>query len=548
MKHNKFETHLCNNKMTFQECELSILRHAVDESEKVSKKRITENPDITRMMNILEGFLRSKKLICYGGLAINNILPKEVQFYDRDIEIPDYDFYSPRAMEHAIELADLFFKNGFEEVEAKAGVHYGTFKVFVNFIPIADITYLHRGIFKEIKKDSIIVDGILYAPPNFLRMNIFLELSRPAGDVSRWEKVLKRLNLLNEYYPIQLPTRKCNEIEIQRKMDSKVMIDQDTIYNVVRDELVRLKVVFFGGYASSLYARYIDHNHQKSFIMKIPDFDILSEDANKVADTVVKKLKDLGIHNCRKILHSEVGEIIPKHYEIAIGDDTIAFVYEPIACHSYNTIYMHDKEIRVATIDTMLTFYLAFYYSNKPYYYRDRILCMVKILFDVEQKNRLVQKGLLKRFSISCYGKQKTLDEIRSDKAKQFEVLKNSRNSKEYNMWFLKYSPKKDNQIKFSRSQSRPVAKKLPEVLPLTPVTKSPSSVIQSPSYNVTKKRFASSGLREETKFLDANDTDVERPTTEKVKTKKWRMPIPRIGWSTVKPSLPNIPRIPYFH
>ncbi len=49
------------------------------------------------------------------------------------------------------------------------------------------------------------VNGIRYAPPNFLRMNMYLELSRPAGDVSRWEKVFKRrvtteyLTLTNAY-------------------------------------------------------------------------------------------------------------------------------------------------------------------------------------------------------------------------------------------------------------------------------------------------------------------------------------------------------------
>ena len=73
---------------------------------------------------------------------------------------------------------------------SKAGVHFGTYKIFVNYIPIADITYLHNTIFNSIKKESIVVNGIMYAPPNFLRMNMYLELSRPNGDVSRWEKVL----------------------------------------------------------------------------------------------------------------------------------------------------------------------------------------------------------------------------------------------------------------------------------------------------------------------------------------------------------------------
>ena len=94
-------------------------------------------------------FLTKKKLVCYGGTAINNILPEEDKFYDKSIEIPDYDFFSPNAMNDAIELADHYYKAGYDEVEAKAGQHYGTYKVFVNFIPVADITSLDKQLYQK---------------------------------------------------------------------------------------------------------------------------------------------------------------------------------------------------------------------------------------------------------------------------------------------------------------------------------------------------------------------------------------------------------------
>ena len=97
-------------------------------------------------------FLKKKKLLCYGGTAINNILPKYAQFYNKEYEVPDYDFYSHDALIHAKELADLYHAAGYEHVEAKSGVHEGTFKVFVNFIPMADITSLHKELF-----DSLVV-------------------------------------------------------------------------------------------------------------------------------------------------------------------------------------------------------------------------------------------------------------------------------------------------------------------------------------------------------------------------------------------------------
>ena len=136
------------------------------------------------------------------------------------MELPDYDFYSPNPISDAKELADIYFKNGFIDIEAKAGVHHGTYKVFVNFMPIADITYINPDLFNSIKKDSIKIDNIFYAPVNFLRMSMYLELSRPNGDVSRWEKVLKRLSLLNKYYPLKGDN--CKNIKIQRPFESNL--------------------------------------------------------------------------------------------------------------------------------------------------------------------------------------------------------------------------------------------------------------------------------------------------------------------------------------
>ena len=44
---------------------------------------------------------------------------------------------------------------------------------------------------------------ILHSRLIIYSMLMYLELSRPAGDVSRWEKVLKRLTLLNKHYPLR---------------------------------------------------------------------------------------------------------------------------------------------------------------------------------------------------------------------------------------------------------------------------------------------------------------------------------------------------------
>jgi hypothetical protein len=434
----KFRPKECTDAMTFQECELAILRQVVDENEKIAGEKLASSAEIKKMIQIVEDFLEKKKLICYGGTAINNILPKEVQFYNKDYQIPDYDFFSPNAMEDAKELADIFFKEGYEDVEAKSGVHEGTYKVYVNFIPMADVTQLHKELFNILQKEAVKVAGIYYAPPNYLRMGMYLELSRPAGDISRWEKVLKRLNLLNEYHPMKL-NRDCPAIDFQRRMD-KHEEDHEAIYYIIRDTFVDLGLVFFGGYASTLYAKYMP-KQGKRFVQKIPDFDVLSENPERSATIVKERLEDAGFKKISIVHHKAYGEIIPEHYEVKMGNDILAFIYKPTACHNYNTITVDGRDINVATIDTIMSFYLAFLFSDADYYFKDRILCMGQYLFEVERKTRLAQKGLLKRFVPKCIGVQETMESIRAKKAARFTELKKKRGTREFEEVFLRYAP-----------------------------------------------------------------------------------------------------------
>jgi hypothetical protein len=425
------------DKTEFQEKELEILREAIDKAGELAGRKIISSGKIGDIINILEDFLRKKTLVCYGGTAINNILPLQAQFYDRSIEIPDYDFFSPNALEDAKELADLYYSAGYEEVEAKAGIHSGTFKVFVNYIPVADITYLDRKLFVAVSKESIKVNGILYAPPNYLRMAMYLELSRPAGDVSRWEKVLKRLILLNKFYPLK--GENCDAQDFQRSFEGSPE-DQRSIYNIVKSSFIDQSVIFFGGFANTLYSKYMP-KYQRKILNEIPDFDVLSEEPQKTALITKERLQYSGYKDVKIIKRKGIGEIIAPHYEISVGKDTVAFIYEPLACHSYNVVNIGGFDIRVATIDTMLSFYLAFIYADRPYYDYDRILCMAHYLFSVQAKNRLQQKGVLKRFSIKCYGKQETLETIRAEKSEKFKELKDDKKSREFEYNFLRYIP-----------------------------------------------------------------------------------------------------------
>jgi hypothetical protein len=432
------------NKTEFREKELSILREAVDNAEKSQKETIVNSPIIKSIIKIVETFLKENKLMCYGGTAINNILPEHEKFYNKATEIPDYDFFSSDAVSDAKKLADIYYKAGFDEVEAKAGVHTGTYKVFVNFIPIADITQMHHVLFEQLFKEAIKVDNIYYVPANFLRMSAYLELSRPKGDIGRWEKVMKRLLLLNKYYPIK--ETECNISHFIRKFEEPTN-KLNHIYNIIKNSIIDQKLVFFGGYAIYSYGNYLPPD-KKKLLLKYPDFDVLALDPLAASEKIVKKLNQANIKDTRILKKTGLGEVISVHYEIRIGNETVAFIYKPLACHSYNTIKVNNKIVKIATIDTMLSFYLAFIYADRQYYDVHRILCMAQYLFNVQARNRLKQTGVLKRFSTKCYGDQTTLENIRAKKTRIFKELKNDKNSEEYEKYFLRYLPGKTKKHK----------------------------------------------------------------------------------------------------
>jgi hypothetical protein len=415
--------------MSFSECELAILRHAVDENQLLSKRQMATSPDINKMVKIVEKFIRDKKLICYGGTAINNLLPKPVQFYNED-DVPDYDFFSRDPLNDAIELADIFFEHKFDYIEAKSGVHAGTFKVYVNFVAIADITYLHPVVYRSLQEEAIAIEDILYAPVNFLRMDMYKELSRPQGNVARWEKVSK-------------PCGSAFHAEIGK--------NGRKVHTAIRDIFIQAGAVFFGGYAASMYREFAP---AEPVSPEITEFSVLYVDIEQISLLIETTLNKMNIRDIVIVRHERMGELLPAYNEVRIRDHVVAYIYVPIACHSYNVLQSptSDKVIKIATIDTMLTFFLAFLYANIDSGRRDRLMCMTQYLFEIQEKHKLSQTGLLKRFTMSCYGKQESMNDMRVEKQAKFKELKHDRSSVEYNMRFLNYKPTgKKNKKRFRK-------------------------------------------------------------------------------------------------
>ena len=109
---------------------------------------------------------------------------------------------------------------------------------------------------------------------------------------------------------------RCNELNFMRDFEGNSE-DQKKIYDILRDSIIEQNLIFFGGYASNLYGKYMPKEQQKQ-LLSIPDFDVLSEDANASGIILRDRLKENGIKNVKILKRDAIGENIPLHYEIKV--------------------------------------------------------------------------------------------------------------------------------------------------------------------------------------------------------------------------------------
>jgi hypothetical protein len=408
----------------------------MEEIERVSEialkdidKTNASDPEVKKMLDIVHGFLQTHRLLCYGGTAINNLLPKQDQFYDPKYDIPDYDFFSEIPQIHAMKLADRFKNIGFKSIEVKPGSHLGTFKVFVNYIGIADITFLRNELFKKLWSKKIEKDGISYVPPNFLRMSIYLELSRPKGDVSRWTKIYQRLLLLNKHYPI---TTNCPK-------DKHIAIDHDTKQKV-QDILISNKAVLLGFNGATIHDRKQTWEYPVDVLCEPLKRNELVRKLNAVIDGVAKD-------------HGVYAEVIPAHTDISKNGHVFVRVFETSACHSFHKT---TTGLRIASIPTLLQFFFAMMYGDEYTHQvleEDRLMCVAQHLVDMANGNIKRRYKLLT--PIECIGHQESLIDIKRIKADVYSHVSKNKSSRNYLKYFFSYVPTETNRTKKLKLRER---------------------------------------------------------------------------------------------
>lgn len=385
------------------------LEKVVNQMTLENDKKAASNPITKQSLAIVHQFLKDHPVMCYGGTAINNLLPPEDRFYNPETTVPDYDFYSKTPQEHAMILANKLSAAGVVSVEVKPGMHLGTFKVFADFEGVADITHLDTDIFDRLWKENVIVQGVHYVTPNFLRMSMYLELSRPRGDVSRWKKVYERLILLNKHYPMACPAHTPREeTEVTEANRKKV------------DSLLKNhNVVLLGITASQI--------HEGKGPKWSTPVTILAE-----PDTLAKLTEG------KQTETGEGSEVLPSYTDILDDDGEIFMrVHETAACHSYHEM---ANGVKVASVPTMLQFVFAYMYSGIAEDDITHLMCVAQRLVDLANHKEKRRYALLT--PVDCLGTQETLIDMKKHKAELYEKLSKNKSSPEFLKYFFSYNPK----------------------------------------------------------------------------------------------------------
>jgi hypothetical protein len=163
------------------------------EFEKNSK--IVKKDYLNSVLDITKQYLIKENVVIYGGLAMNMYLDDKSKIYTDD-DIPDFDGYISNAQKIALKFAKQLKQNGYNYVLLKKAIHDNTFKLSWEFNDIADFTDIQTNDYKLLVNKSTRIDNFLVAPIELVKANAYIELCMPLSSMFRWNKVYKRVVVL----------------------------------------------------------------------------------------------------------------------------------------------------------------------------------------------------------------------------------------------------------------------------------------------------------------------------------------------------------------
>ena len=398
---------------------LEKLEDIIDDAEEIRDRKTVENPELLRSLEIVKKFLVKTKRICYGGMAINAHLPTHLKFYDFNKVLPDYDFFTPEPEKDSKELIRLFKEAGYTEIADRLGIHQGTTKLFINYTAVADITEIPEWMYSILKKKAIEEHGILYTDADFLRMNMYLELSRPRGEIERWDKVYKRLVLLNL---AKHPHKSyCSRVPHNRFKVPK-SIHQAIIHYIATHDLI-----FAGAELKRVYSK--PSSNRVGYILNSQSPILAYSDEPEHHVHAVRQLiyDTTGMKQLKLLKWPSFFEGFPAMWGIQMNGSLVFVAIEEKFCNSFNIVQLSNNlNLRIVSLDTAITlFYMASFIKGLEGIVPGSIHCFADSLVDISMRTRdKGMPGVYPLFIKYCHGHQESKATLLRDKARRIQSLK----------------------------------------------------------------------------------------------------------------------------
>lgn len=368
-------------------------------------RTLVQDKVLQNAVNIVKEFIQNNEGILYGGFAINELSPDNAKFYNEETQFLDLDVYFTDAKKQTKRLAKLLHQRNIPSVKAKSSMHPGTYKIYVDFQPIVDITDLPAKVYEKLKCDSTISkDGLLIASPDWLRMGLYKELMKPLNDQSRWPIIAPRLALLNRYAQFQLPKQCHNSCMFDNNgRQHQNPKEFKNIMNAIAEYVSKKKLILFGATAFNSFIQYSKvyrFFHLDSYPMRVSgletvsDFDVFTHELAR--DTQgIKSVLHTDAHINKNRIHVKeipgIADLVPKKTEIRVDNEVVIDLYEDHLCPGYidgkiETDKGTTYDIRIASLPTMVVMWFTLLYteSNKENLHQKqcKIFCAIEFLLN----------------------------------------------------------------------------------------------------------------------------------------------------------------------
>lgn len=292
-----------------------------------------EELPLLKNMNIhVYNYIKEHKRIIYGGTAIKILIEfKDPEIVGNDDEFLDYDFYSPNHERDSIAIANNLHNAGFKYVRRVPALHPNTYRIGGEFASefIADITQVPQADYDLIPK--IKIKDLYYIDPQYAKIDLYISVCNPHTNTNRWIKSLKRLQKMENLYPLKFK----NVLTTNNK--NKNLIKYKTI-------LKNAYITGLNAYNLMFKDNYIDHPIIEAFVLELP----------KIPKTmkIVEKLPYI--------------DILDTNYEIYESDVHVLTFYKiNNNCVSYTTIKDASSTHNVVSYFFLLWFLYIKYIQKK---------------------------------------------------------------------------------------------------------------------------------------------------------------------------------------